>query len=368
MVNKKGNGIDMKCRATDFYISNIRFSVSINENYYDSVCQYIHKSIGSELLCNNVFEKKIFYLVSNFEYNTACKMIDNCNLYEKVEYFKNSYCYQFYFQEQIWIKEENADWIIKIDDKKMCIYVSETNDMYNIYLLRILRSIAYGINEDKGMILLHAAAVQYDEKGIVIIGEKGSGKTTMLINFIMSNANFISNDRVFINDKMEIISFPQALRIGVGSFENAKNMKRYYQNRDFYRRQANINSTTFKYLITIDEICTIFDSMALMKGNLDWVVVPQIQIDSEECHLECITEEKKKKEIFDKICFTPIDESFRYEWIYSRKCTIENIIQKRKDIWNIFKNKKFITVRYGTLNEPAYVIGEISKFMRNIEN
>lgn len=358
----------MNCKTTDFFVSNIRFNVSISEKYYDSVCQYMHKSIGSGLLCGDVFDKKIYYIVSDSEYGIVCKMLDNCSLYEKVEYFKDSYCYRFYFQEQIWIKEENADWIIKIHNQKIYIYVLETNDLYNIYLLRILRSIAYGFNEDKGMILLHAAAVQYAEKGIVIIGEKGSGKTTTLINFIMCNANIISNDRVFVDDKMEIVGFPQALRIGVGSFENAKNIRKYFQNKDFYRSQTDINNATFKYLITVDEICTIFNNMVLVKQNLDWVIVPQIQIDSEECHLECIDEEKKKKEIFDKICFTPIDESFRYDWIYSRKCTIENIIQKRKEIWNIFKNKKFIKVRYGTLNKPAFVVDEISKFMQNIEN
>lgn len=213
------------------------------------------------------------------------------------------------------------------------------------------------------MLLLHGAAVSYKNKGIIILGQKGSGKTSLLMRFVGNKSELISNDRVFINKDLDIISFPQAIRVGTGTFQKENKLFDYFADNLFYREQDDIKNDEFKYLITMAEISCIYNTVSIMKHSLDYVVIPNVQIGSSECGIELITEEAMKKQVFDEICFTPIDESFRYCWIYSPKLSIDEKCDNRKIVWEKLKNKTFIKVSYGTELESKEIIDKIMPFV-----
>ena len=321
----------MKFKESTFCISDINFQIIINENYYDEICEYMKKSINySNKNCTNDFKKNIYYAIDSVRYREIAEKIGKNQLSEKIEYFKDEYCYRYYYNDFLWLVEENNEWIIKVCEEKICIYTSEKNPSIDIYLLRILRSIAYGYNEDMNMILLHGAALAYNNKGFVIIGEKGSGKTSLLMRMVKNKAILISNDRIFTDRNLSIIGFPQAVRVGLGTFENDKRMLDNFSKNTFFRKQDRIDCSGFKYLITMDEIGRIYDTSSIMKHRLNYVIIPDVKIDSNELNMELIVDNKKKKQIFDKICFTPIDESFRYSWIYDSNITIKKRLKIEK--------------------------------------
>lgn len=358
----------MKFKESTFCISDINFQIIINENYYDEICEYMKKSINySNKNCTNDFKKNIYYAIDSVRYREIAEKIGKNQLSEKIEYFKDEYCYRYYYNDFLWLVEENNEWIIKVCEEKICIYTSEKNPSIDIYLLRILRSIAYGYNEDMNMILLHGAALAYNNKGFVIIGEKGSGKTSLLMRMVKNKAILISNDRIFTDRNLSIIGFPQAVRVGLGTFENDKRMLDNFSKNTFFRKQDRIDCSGFKYLITMDEIGRIYDTSSIMKHRLNYVIIPDVKIDSNELNMELIVDNKKKKQIFDKICFTPIDESFRYSWIYDSNITIEKKIENRKIIWEKLKNKDFIKVSYGTELESKNIVDKIMIFVNQIE-
>ena len=340
-------------------ISDINFKININSEYYEEICDYMKNSIGNDLSGKSDFPKDIFYVVDNFQYQMVKEKIKESTVSEKIEYFKNQYCYRHYYNDFVWLVEENGEWIVNLCDEKIYIYTSNENESLYVYLLRILRSIACGYNEDDTMLLLHGAAVSHNNKGIIIIGEKGSGKTSLLMRFIGNKSEVISNDRVFISKDMDIISFPQALRVGTGTFKKENRLTNYFSDNLFFRKQDDINNDEFKYLITMEEISNIYNTVSIMKHSLDYVIIPNVKIASSECSIEFITKEKVKKQIFDKICFTPIDESFRYFWIYSPKLSIDEKCKNRKIIWEKLKNKVFIKVNYGTELETKEIIDRI---------
>jgi len=68
-----------------------------------------------------------------------------------------------------------------------------------IALMRILRELGINRAQRRGGLLLHAAAMAVGDRGIVITGPKGAGKTSLLIHALRArSARYVSNDRVVV--------------------------------------------------------------------------------------------------------------------------------------------------------------------------
>ena len=68
-----------------------------------------------------------------------------------------------------------------------------------VRLMRVVREYFHNHALQRGHLLLHAAAVVYKGRSLVIAGGKGSGKTTMMLQLLAEpEAAFLSNDRVLV--------------------------------------------------------------------------------------------------------------------------------------------------------------------------
>jgi Ser/Thr protein kinase RdoA (MazF antagonist) len=68
-----------------------------------------------------------------------------------------------------------------------------------VALMRVVREVAMGASVEGGALLLHAAAFAAGERGIVLAGPKGCGKTTLLLHALAAGkTRFVSNDRVVV--------------------------------------------------------------------------------------------------------------------------------------------------------------------------
>ena len=68
-----------------------------------------------------------------------------------------------------------------------------------IALMRVVRELSMNRAQRRGGLLLHAAAMAVRDRGIVITGPKGAGKTSLLIHTLRArSARYVSNDRVVV--------------------------------------------------------------------------------------------------------------------------------------------------------------------------
>lgn len=344
---------------SSYNIANVRFDVKISKKYFNRISEYMLKNNVTNLsTVKQRFDKKIYYII---DYNIFLEKIDlllNNNLYEIKEYFKNSFCYRYCINNSIYMLEINKNWVLEITSSNYRIYIKPNDPLLEVYLLRFLRSIAYGINEDNNMILMHGAALSSLDKGIIILGKKGSGKTTLLLNFLKMGADIISNDRLFITEDLNIISFPQALRVGVDTFNNEEKITQYFNEKPFFRTQDKKNNN-FKYLIVFHEIQNVFGAKYKNSQYLNYVIVPEIQIGKEGVEIIYLSK-CEKKDILESVCFTPIDESFRFDWIYFSKLNIFDKMVNRNKILYKLMDIPFIKVKYGTCTETKKIIAKIN--------
>jgi hypothetical protein len=66
-------------------------------------------------------------------------------------------------------------------------------------LMRVLRELASSHGSSRGELPIHGAAVAAGERVTLFVGEKGVGKSTLLVHALMhEGTRYVSNDRVFV--------------------------------------------------------------------------------------------------------------------------------------------------------------------------
>lgn len=133
------------------------------------------------------------------------------------------------------------------------ILVKEPRDSeWKIQLLnRLVRDSLRNLLSEK-LCYLHGAFVIYKEKGICILGEKQSGKTTSVLNFLSNKkCKFVSNDDVAISrqdEKLMGIGWPRAISLRKDSLEELKKIGIYYEYPKNLEHPYNQNRLKEEYL------------------------------------------------------------------------------------------------------------------------
>ena len=88
--------------------------------------------------------------------------------------------------------------------------------------------IGYAVKTEKNYAPLHAGSVVIDNKGILILGQKGSGKSTLSLQLADLGAIYLGDELSFINfDALSIKPFPKAGTLKLGSFKLFPETKNY---------------------------------------------------------------------------------------------------------------------------------------------
>ncbi|MDO8603793.1 MAG: hypothetical protein Q7K40_00020 [bacterium] len=107
-----------------------------------------------------------------------------------------------------------------------------------------------------GFGLFHCAAIEVYNKGWLICGRKGTGKTTILLRLVTHGATYVANDRAFIglrSGSLVVVPRPSRIRIGMGTALQHKQLRslvsqeyKKMTNKELYN--PNLPKITFAYL------------------------------------------------------------------------------------------------------------------------
>jgi adenylate kinase family enzyme len=152
----------------------------------------------------NVIECWKIYIDKNSSYDSA----DLQNTIDGFYYAGIKNKVYFVNGKFIFINEENRlEQLWDLNENTIKIVINDNTDRYfiiqEIYVaIRILTS--YIISENN-FALIHATAVTYNNKGILIIGNKGSGKSTLTSSLLNKNCRLVAVDRCFMWQKEQNI-------------------------------------------------------------------------------------------------------------------------------------------------------------------
>lgn len=337
-----------------FSTLSVNLTILSNFDMKDSIKHYFPESNSEG--CDNI---SIISLASEDIYNQIYGKLANYTPFKKRKMHKsqNSDVYIYDIKcFQIWNDEQNNFILIKENNEKYYVIFKE-NLNGAIYLVRIIRELYYELMEKNNNLMLHAAAFEWNNKGILVCGSKCSGKTTTLIRFLDDKANFISNDRVFLkkeNKENYFLSyFPLPIRIGLGTMINSK-LSNFTDNNEFYRKQ-NIDTVSkeelikfgcpVKYEVTPHELTKFYDCRFLETTVLDYIIFPKYIPNYNGFLLEPVNKSDVLSSLID-CCMTPRDDDWPDRWIMNNENNlleaIENAVSVLEDITKKYPSYKLL--------------------------
>ena len=229
-------------------------------------------------------------------------------------------------------------------------------------VLRVIREIILRESENQGGLIFHSAAVSYNDKGILICGEKNSGKTSTVINLLRKKCAFIANDRVILMPEEKYYSIyyiPLAIRIGLGTVKNHKDMYQTIKNIKLSRLQSEWKNDSraleigsrLKIEMTPKELNEIFECTNLVKMRLHSIVIPCFKKNFDKLEIKRL-DMKEAISYLIKACMTPNDENWVSTWLIKHTESDELLkIKAQSKINSIINNYKIYKIDFGENTE-----------------
>lgn len=213
--------------------------------------------------------------------------------------------------------------------------------------MRLIRSLfMYELVSDYSRLTyFHAAVIRYKNKGILICGASGNGKTSTLLNFMKScDGELIANDKtfLFLGNKNELISYgwPTVVTIGVGSLKQYNNLEKFLfdindincsQELYGYKPNKKYISYTEEQLKKLPKegnklamshvmLANLFDKKILPMTQVDVIVNVNHHWNDEKEEIRQIIDNKRKY-IEDNLIENISDQ---LQWIGREKCLPQN--------------------------------------------
>lgn len=243
---------------------------------YGSFIAKSNKSIYSISSINDVslFEKCSNLQFSEYKMFRCCKggisFFDKYHVIRCNEVLKNYYLLVSVIDKQIIIVSNNA----KNEQDSFRFLFNIINETFSVL------SYFYGYRK------IHAACLSVDNKGVLLIGEKASGKTTLLMSLLENNATFINSDITRIANKNGIKLFSWVEKVNIGKMtvldndwlfnilsKNRKLQLEYY------------NCETDKYEYYRDDFLSLINCENINDIELYTIVKPHFSLDTKECRI-----------------------------------------------------------------------------------
>ena len=250
----------------------------------------------------------------------------------------------------------------------MCIKTNDVN--YKLFgtikgLSWVIRELLIREMEDKGYFYMHGTGIQVYDKGILLLGNSGSGKTTFMtkLNELDTRERLISNDRVFIKDRM-MHYYPLPIIYAMGTARANGNLDEYFRKTNALEKRRgkdyNTCSDGAKCDVPLKDISRIFPNVGLVdKSKIDLIIFPKIADKENYGYLD--REDAIRR--LSETNFTPEDsENKRKEWLRYRRVSLDDIERrKRKLNEDLTRHIPIIEVEYTKDTSSAYLQKVLSK-------
>lgn len=242
------------------------------------------------------------------------------------------------------IPEKTGYWVIRRARQIFILTTSHTRHCARL-LLRVLREILYRSWENRGGIALHAAALQWQEHGVLLVGPHGAGKTTLLLDLLRwQQTAYIGNDHVFIACLPDGQGPPQilgGLPLVVRCGQEMLTAKPYLQSFASAGRSEEKREVTPRALM--QALGCRFQGRAPLRALL----FPVFSLQTHDVDLTDVSPEQAR-ELLQQEVYTPTDEQWRRPWILPRNQTEEMLGRQGEALINhLVQICPLLQVRFG---------------------
>ena len=275
--------------------------------------------------------------------------------------------------ERVFSKDNNISILISAS-KEYYFFYYDCNEHTKPTPMRIIRSLLMYDLVDRydAITYFHTAVIRYRNKGILLCGASGNGKTSTVLNFIKEGeGELVANDKAFlcIDHNGQLVSFgwPTVVTIGVGNLKQYKELEKFLvtiedvkSSQQLYGSEPNkkyllLNNDEMIYLpkkcnklvISHSLLSELFDINVVPKTQVDVIIFVNHHWDFGDSIVAKITEDKKK--IIEENLLENISDQLN--WIGCEECKAKNVneivsyIENEIDIYNYEADFKLINLK-----------------------
>ncbi|RKA27966.1 hypothetical protein DYZ85_00748 [Listeria monocytogenes] len=233
------------------------------------VKKFRYENVGFFINCDNeylftkleelLFTKQISATINPMEIETSNYTIN----VRKEEHKKSDFGNLIFKKEKTEIFQKLNHFVIVYGDRSV--------ELIAKHIMRFIRELLV-VNMQKRKFYLHAGCIEYYKKGILIIGDKYSGKTTTILNLLFTGKfNYVSNDKVFINGN-NISSLPMSMGVRYGTLSKNKTLLKIFNIKE---AEYNLYKKNNKLLLSPQRIRDCLNVELKFQSKLSYVLVPK---------------------------------------------------------------------------------------------
>jgi len=111
-------------------------------------------------------------------------------------------------------------WLADFESRTIFIVFSSRSKMPALDFARTVRDVVTSYLTDQGWSLYHAGAVDTPAGAVMIVGNPGAGKTSLILALVRGGARYIANEQLFVRadgDSVRVLGYPLAIAVGLGT-------------------------------------------------------------------------------------------------------------------------------------------------------
>jgi hypothetical protein len=196
--------------------------------------------------------------------------------------------------KESWFLDEEQQWAVYINHKERQVHAWVSQDPFN-FARKIIRQMVSSEHQKAGAALIHASAVEYNGRAYIFAGDKGAGKTTVMMNLIAAgNAQYLGNDAILLTPEAKAVPVLAGPYVGLGTLDGIDKYRSLIPSKFAAGLEAR-NSSDYEVSIqkkisfALEEVEKLLSTTISQGADIKAIIFPTLIRNSKSVEVEMIS-------------------------------------------------------------------------------